>query len=137
MAARHAVLADLAQSARPGTPAETASAFSHGELLPAVGSSGCCRRDEQPVLDPLMQARALVSSVLFQEASATPAAASKGSYCMSAIKIDRPGCVPRIKAAKHLCSCPNLWSDQHTLTLRLQSSPSFMSDLRYVRGNST
>ena len=60
MAARHAVLADLAQSARPGTPAETASAFSHGELLPAVGSSGSCRRDEQPVLDPLMQARALV-----------------------------------------------------------------------------
>ncbi|CAK0785123.1 hypothetical protein CVIRNUC_008329 [Coccomyxa viridis] len=62
VAARHAVLADLAQSARPGTPAETASAFSHGELLPAVGSSGCCRRDEQPVLDPLMQARALVQS---------------------------------------------------------------------------
>ena len=136
MAARHAVLADLAQSAWPGTPADTASAFSHSELLPAVGSSGSCRRDEQPVLDPLMQARALVCSVLFQEPSASPAA-SNGSYCMSAIKIDRPGCVPRIKAAMHLCSCPNLWSDQHTLTLRLQSSPSFMSDLRYVRGNST
>ena len=107
MAARHAVLADLAQSARPGTPAETASAFSHGELLPAVGSSGSCRRDEQPVLDPLMQARALVCSVLFQEAYAAPVA-SDGMYYMSAIMNDRPGCVPRIKAAKHICSCPIL-----------------------------
>ena len=104
MAARHAVLADLAQSARSGTPAETASAFSHGELLPAVGSSGSCRRDEQPVLDPLMQARALVCSVLFQEASAAPVA-SNGMHHMSAIMNGRPGCALRIKAPKHSCSC--------------------------------
>ena len=67
MAARHAVLADLAQNARPGTPAEAASPFRHGELLPAGSSSGPSRRDEQPVLDPLMQARALVRPVAVPE----------------------------------------------------------------------
>ena len=60
VAARHAVLADLAQSARPSTPAETDSTFTHSNLLPASGMSVSSIRGDQPVLDPLMQARALV-----------------------------------------------------------------------------
>lgn len=60
VAARHAVLADLAQSARPGTPAETDSTFTHSNLLPGSSMSASSNRGDQLVLDPLMQARALV-----------------------------------------------------------------------------
>lgn len=60
VAARHAVLADLAQSARPGTPVEANSASAQGSLPPSFNSRQSSSRGEQPILDPLMQARALV-----------------------------------------------------------------------------
>ncbi len=63
VAARHAVLADLAQSARPGTPAEADASFTHGSLQPATVLSASSSRGDQPILDPLMQARALVRNV--------------------------------------------------------------------------
>ena len=67
VAARHAVLADLAQSARPGTPAEADAAFRHGNPLPAATMSASSSRGTQPVLDPLMQARALVRSAAIRQ----------------------------------------------------------------------
>lgn len=63
VAARHAVLADLAQSARPGTPAEADADFMHGNVLSATNMSASSSRGNTPVLDPLMQARALVRTV--------------------------------------------------------------------------
>lgn len=72
MAARHAVLADLAQSARPSTLAETDSAFTRSGFLLGGNKGAPGRREEQPVLDPLMQARALVRFQTATQASQEP-----------------------------------------------------------------
>ena len=67
VAARHAVLADLAQAARPGTPAEADANFMNSSMQPTANLSASSSWGDQPILDPLMQARALVRTVAIRQ----------------------------------------------------------------------
>ena len=90
VAARHAVLADLAQSARPGTPAEADASFMHGDVLSTANMSASSSRGNPPVLDPLMQARALVRTSTIRELLDSTALLDAPNYLYARTDMQHP-----------------------------------------------